>query len=408
MITFPMRIILAVAVLIGVGLLFTFQWPGARTVQRGYRGTAMVENFDLATLEKLLQTNKLPGTLPPIHAGPPASAVYKNVQVLGDLDVAGFTRLMAAITTWVAPTQGCSYCHSLNNMASDSLYTKVVARRMIQMVRHINTDWTDHVQTTGVTCYTCHRGQPVPSNLFYHMPSPSRFTGMAETQTGKNTVSVEAGLSSLPYDPLTPFLEGDANIRVTGTTALPSGNRSSIKQTEWTYALMMNFSQSLGVNCTYCHNSRQFSDWSQSTPQRMTAWYGIRMVRDLNGHFLDPLKDVFPAARLGPEATARSYPVPPATRGSTNHSSAKARSSASRSWCKDRKNHQESPNRNLCSRRPGSSILDVTRTGGPGPRHFKSCGSRARCVLVDPGRSPGLHKRQRYSSVDAVGMRLIR
>ena len=62
----------------------------------------------------------------------------------------------------------------------------------------------------------------------------------------------------------------------------------------------MNFSQSLGVNCTYCHNSRSWADWSQSPPQRLTAWYGIRMVRELNNEYLNPLHDVFPAARLGP------------------------------------------------------------------------------------------------------------
>ena len=301
MITFPARIILGIAAVLGVALLFTFQSPFNEYVQRGYRGTAMVENFHTATLASLAESNKIPGTLPPVHGGPKASVVYKNVQVLGDLDVAAFTRLMASITTWVAPTQGCAYCHSLNNMASDALYTKVVARRMIQMTRHINSDWTTHVAATGVTCYTCHRGQPVPANLFYQQPSPSNFTGMAETQTGKNVVSKEAGLSSLPYDPLTPFLiNGDNNIRVEGTTALPTGNRSSIKQTDWTYALMMNMSQSLGVNCTYCHNSRQFADWSQSTPQRVTAWYGIRMVRDLNTGFLIPLQDTLPAGRMGP------------------------------------------------------------------------------------------------------------
>ena len=49
--------------------------------------------------------------------GPKASAVYKNVQVLGDVGVGEFTRLMASITTWVAPTQGCAYCHDVSNMA---------------------------------------------------------------------------------------------------------------------------------------------------------------------------------------------------------------------------------------------------------------------------------------------------
>jgi photosynthetic reaction center cytochrome c subunit len=37
-----------------------------------------------------------------------------------------------------------------------------------------------------------------------------------------------------------------------------------------------------------------------STPQRATAWYGIRMVRDLNNNVMLPLKDLLPAERLGP------------------------------------------------------------------------------------------------------------
>jgi photosynthetic reaction center cytochrome c subunit len=83
---------------------------------------------------------------------------------------------------------------------------------------------------------------------------------------------------------------------VPGATAR---NMSSMKQTEWTYALMMNISQSLGVNCDYCHSTRAFADWSQSSPARVTAWYGIRMVRDLNTADLDPLNSVFPANRKG-------------------------------------------------------------------------------------------------------------
>ena len=47
---------------------------------------------------------------------------------------AQFNRLMNAITAWVAPQEGdnagCAYCHNVENMASDELYTKVVARLM--------------------------------------------------------------------------------------------------------------------------------------------------------------------------------------------------------------------------------------------------------------------------------------
>ena len=74
---------------------------------------------------------------------------------------------------------------------------------------------------------------------------------------------------------------------------------ASIQTTEQTYALMIQMSESLGVNCTFCHNTRAFSQWPESTPQRVTAWHGIQMVRELNASYLDPLKGIFPASRLG-------------------------------------------------------------------------------------------------------------
>ena len=72
------------------------------------------------------------------------------------------------------------------------------------------------------------------------------------------------------------------------------------KQTEWTYALMMYISRSLGVGCNHCHNSRQFADWNQSTPLRTKGWYAIRQVREMNRSFIWPLNDILPASRKGP------------------------------------------------------------------------------------------------------------
>jgi photosynthetic reaction center cytochrome c subunit len=63
---------------------------------------------------------------------------------------------------------------------------------------------------------------------------------------------------------------------------------------------MMHMSDSLGVNCTYCHNSRAWYSWEQSHPQRVIAWYGIRMVRALNNEYLVPLGPTYPEHRLGP------------------------------------------------------------------------------------------------------------
>jgi photosynthetic reaction center cytochrome c subunit len=223
-----------------------------------------------------------------------------NVQVLKTLDSNEFLRLMNAITAWVAPKQGCAYCHDQNDLASDKLYTKVVARRMLQMVANINGNWKTHVGTTGVTCYTCHRGNPVPQNIWFDSPRPTEPSGLTQQKLAKNVASPIVGYASLPSSGLSDYLDHGDEIRVISTTALPTGDRHSIKQAEWTYGLMMNISQSLGVNCTYCHNSRSFFAWDQSTPQRATAWYGIRMVRDLNTHYLDPLTSEFPPNRLGP------------------------------------------------------------------------------------------------------------
>jgi hypothetical protein len=105
-------------------------------------------------------------------------------------------------------------------------------------------------------------------------------------------------------DVCSPYLEGDTQVSVQGTTALPSGNQNTIKKTEWTSALMMYMSNSLGVNCTDCHQTRAMGVWEQSTPQRVTAWHGIRMVRDLNGTYLNPLKTLYPPERLGPTGDA--------------------------------------------------------------------------------------------------------
>jgi len=285
--------------------------PPVGFVQHGTRGTAMNYIYNPRTFERQVDANQIPASVPYAGGvGPKASAVYKNVQVLGDVDAGEFMRLMVNMTNWVAPNEGCAACHNIptrtvaqvldyNFMADDSKYTKVVARRMLQMVRHINSDWTQHVAQTGVTCYTCHRGQLVPSNIWFNNPGPGQAGGMAQHPAGKNHPASVAGGSALPADPFTPFLEQANDVRVLSSTALPQNSRKSIKQAEWTYALMISMSQSLGVNCTYCHNTRALADWSQSPPQRVTAWHGLQMVRDLNNAYLDPLRDTLPPNRLG-------------------------------------------------------------------------------------------------------------
>jgi photosynthetic reaction center cytochrome c subunit len=293
--------LLSWAGLAGLFLLAGCERPPIDSVQHGYRGTGMVQVYNPRTLDLTTEANVLPVAIPLAPGdSPKASSLYKNVKVLGNLNNNEFTRLMLSMTAWVSPTEGCAYCHNPANFAEDSKYTKVVARRMIEMTRYINTDWKNHVAETGVTCYTCHRGNPVPSNVWFTEAEQDKGADFIGDRAGQNLAAMSVGLSSLPSDPFTPFLLGELDIRVNGSTALPSGNRHSIKQAEWTYGLMTHMSTSLGVNCTYCHNTQSFSNWQGNPPQRSVAWHGIRMARDLNTAYMEPLTSTFPAHRLGP------------------------------------------------------------------------------------------------------------
>lgn len=288
--------------LLGAALLSGCEKPPIDSVQNGFRGTGMVQVSNPRITSALDAAQVPPTAIPAMPAGGPlAKDIFKNVQVLGHLSVGEFTRTMLAITAWVAPAQGCAYCHVTgDDLSIDKLYTKTVARKMLQMTLHINKDWQNHVAATGVTCYTCHRGQPVPAKVWFTDPGPRQAKGSTAGSAGQNMPAIEAGLMATPYDPFTPFLLQDTPIRVLGSTALPTGNLQNIKQTEATYSLMVHISTSLGVNCTFCHNSRSFAAWDQSPPQRTVAFHAIRMARDLNKTYMEPLTGTFPPERLGP------------------------------------------------------------------------------------------------------------
>ncbi len=297
-----------IATLLTFAMLFTAGWtrPPIAAQQIGFRGLGMEQVTTPGQRAALALANALPDAIPPASPdGPKATEVYKNVQVLKDLSVDQFNTLMAAITTWVAPQQGCAYCHNVDNLAEDSVYAKVVARRMIEMTRHINTDWKAHVQNTGVVCWTCHRGEPIPKYTWFNDVTYPQAGGFATSNYGMGHPTWANGSTSMTQDPYEPLNDKDAVIRVQATKALPvSSNGAPILATEATYALMISMSEGLGVNCTYCHNTREFGQWPESTPQRVTAWHGLQMARDLNGAYLDPLKDVFPPSRLGPHGDA--------------------------------------------------------------------------------------------------------
>jgi photosynthetic reaction center cytochrome c subunit len=304
------RSLMMVAALTGAALISgCWERPPILTDQRGPRGTAMVELNNPRMVPAQLAANVAPPSTAPLPAeaqqGPKAGEIYKNVQVLGNLSVGEFTRTMVALTEWVSPKEGCNYCHKPGEgLELDTLYTKVVARKMLSMTQAINADNKSHVGETGVTCYTCHRGQHIPANVWFAEAPAKTAKRMMGGDGLQNTPAAGVGLMSLPIDGLSPYLSGATEIRVNGTTALPmrgdKRNTHTIKQAEWTYSLMVHMSEGLGVNCTYCHNTQNFGSWESSTPQRVTAWHGIRMARNLNNAYMEPLTAAFPKERKGP------------------------------------------------------------------------------------------------------------
>lgn len=268
--------------------------------QRGYRGTGVMQ-VGKAQLQALESDLNVP---PPIlrkasATGPRAGDEYSNVQVLGDLSKAEFARLMLSFKAWVAPDEGCGYCHDVPDYASDAKTTKLAARAMIQMTREINTAWAPHVKATGVTCFTCHRGQAIPPKVWFANPPTARGV-LSPMRSPVPMPTLSADRSLMPSDALSDFLLDDKAIRVITTTPLPMHNPGHIRDARATYSLMTVMSESLGVNCTFCHNSRAFAQWDESSPQRVTAWHGIRMTRRLNSGYLAGLSALLLPEQHGP------------------------------------------------------------------------------------------------------------
>lgn len=302
----PIKVSAVIVAFLAAGLQGCWEAPPMESEQIGFRGVAMWQTTNPDVTDPLVALNQIPEPMPEtpdVEGAPKASDVYQNVQVLGDLSVGEFARTMASITAWVSPEQGCAYCHQGAEFAADDLYTKVVSRRMMQMTQTINSTWGDHVKETGVTCYTCHRGKNVPEYIWFEDDGPRHAEGMSADNYQQNNVAPKAAYTSMLSDPLTPYLSGTpAKIRIAHQNALPlknQNNNESMQALERTWSLMMHMSDSLGVNCTFCHNSRNFASWEQSPPARVTAWHGLQMVPAINNEYMVPLQPVYPDHRLG-------------------------------------------------------------------------------------------------------------
>ncbi len=241
-------------------------------------------------------TNQAPPPLPPAaEGGPSATQAYKNVQVLTDVSAAEFMRLQTAITQWVSPKEGCGFCHAGDDWASDAKPAKQAARAMLRMTRHINADWSNHVAGAGVTCYTCHRGQPVPAEIWFPSAPPPHNPFLGKQDNWRE--AADTVRKFFPDASYAEYFLDDEPIAVQSTTPQPSGTISARIEAKRIYEMMMTLSDGIGVNCGFCHNSRNFQSWAESTPYRWVAYDAINMLRDLNRNFLMPIAAIIPQTR---------------------------------------------------------------------------------------------------------------
>ena len=271
------------AVLAAVFLLYVPDWQVQPT--RGHQiGIPQQVQFQDVRLEQSAN-NQAPPPLPPaVTGGPSATETYKNVKVLTDVSAAEFMRTQQALTDWVSPKEGCGFCHAGQDFASDAKPTKQIARVMLQMVRHINADWKSHVAPAGVTCYTCHRGQVQPAQIWYLSPPAPNYPMVDKAESWNE--AADTVMKFFPDDGYQEYFLQDEPIRVQSVTALPSNTISSQVEAKRIYEMMMTLSNGIGVNCGYCHNSRAIYDWSQSSPFRWSGMSGLQLMRDINRNFL--------------------------------------------------------------------------------------------------------------------------
>jgi photosynthetic reaction center cytochrome c subunit len=274
--------------------------PPQDSVSLGFRGVGMqqVVNPDLRADSVRAIAARTPevSTETAADTEPAPPGTWENVQVLGHLSEAEFNRFMLAMTIWVAQGtgQGCNYCHVVEpngqvDFVSDDIYTKVVSRKMIEMTQDLNVNWASHVGETGVNCWTCHQGQALPTNYwFYGDPS---LAGVDRYYVNERSRQIER------------YHLDEEGMRVISQEALTADvdNPISTNDARHAYWIMLQMSEALGVNCTYCHTSARFSDWEESPPARLQALRGVRMVRSTNFEYLLPLQDAWPENRLGPQ-----------------------------------------------------------------------------------------------------------
>ena len=234
----------------------------------------------------------------------------------------------SAITAWVAPrARAATTATTPENLADDSMYTKVVARRMMQMTQHINTDWKTARRPTPASPATpATAASRCPANVWFTRRRRTTSANFIGDKAGQNTPADSGGAGLAAVRPVHALPAGRRRpIRVDGTTALPTGNAASHPADRADLRPDDAHVDSRWASTAPTATTRATSaTGTAAPPQRATAWHGIRMVRDLNNDYIDAAdrQRSRPTAWGRPATWPRST-APPATRASTSRCTAR-------------------------------------------------------------------------------------
>lgn len=112
--------------------------------------------------------------------GKKATEVYKNIQVLKDIDSTELIPTMQYMADSLGV--GCDFCHVQTGSDKDDKQMKIKARQMILMTREINKNHFDGAK--AVSCTVCHRGAEVP--VFYQAIPEEGSRSVATAQPPRN------------------------------------------------------------------------------------------------------------------------------------------------------------------------------------------------------------------------------
>lgn len=201
-----------------------------------------------------------------------------NVQVLSGLTSAEVWTYMVQYVSGGLGV-GCQYCHDVNNFAADTYPQKASARNMLYLVSDINADYIVNLPNwrgNYVQCATCHNNAPnnleaVGEQFVKSIPDipvivdPLDENGVPILDPAAKPAEIQGpvGLQDsvlfyiYNYQVWRPFDPADPESG-RGSLALTKEGGRTQDQVTINQNVMNYQGWSLGVGCTYCHNSRNF------------------------------------------------------------------------------------------------------------------------------------------------------